>query len=129
MKIAIYTFCFSLLFLIFYCKSAEAQPPHIYLVYNKSNCEASVRVGCTDSSYDQFVMPSDGFVNGECGVGNAVCYVQIEFDDGNNGPEVVYLNTAAQPCPSPMEFNLGSACFDNTIQWPVISGYQIINFY
>lgn len=117
-------------FLFYFSNSVKAQSiPHRYIVYNKSKCEATVGVGCTDSSNEQYIMPSNGFVNGDCGVGNGVCYVQIEFDDGNNGPEVVDLNTQTSPCPSPTPFNSGSICFDNNIDWPIISGHQIINFY
>lgn len=84
--------------------------PDKYAVYNKSHCEAVVKVGCTNGTTTDYPMQSQGFVFGQCGVGNAVCFVQIEFNDGNVGPEVIKLDplTAALsgPCLSPWPNNI-----------------------
>lgn len=109
-------------FLLSFCTSINAQS---YQVVNKSQCEALVKIGCTDNSINQHIIQPNGFANGNC----EVCFISIDFDDGNTGPEVVDLDLSNAPCASPMPFDLGSACYSGNIDWGSSSGWRTINFY
>lgn len=122
-----------LFFLLSFSTSISAQlAPHRYQVTNKSRCKAIVKVGCTDNNISQYIMQPDGFVNGDCGDGIEVCFISIDFFDGNIGPERIAVNPFFIGfCASPLIQNIASpGCYAGNLDWNITtSGFITMNFY
>src|SRR5690554_1115961 len=116
--------------LLSFCNSASAQlTPSRYQVVNKSLCKALVRVGCTDNSISQYIIQPNGFADGDCGDNIEVCFIFIDFDDGNTGPERVESNPYIGQCVSLI--NIPSPkCYSGNLDWAITpSGFITMNFY